>query len=385
MSEWVRYCRGKGIELQLRAKYFFINMKPRLTARGGSAGAILILLSCLASFYTAGRLWQDAKMRQILLDLARQKAKETAVTVEDSFKLLDFREKEKRLASLEMELAAAKMKGYASDTAYSVNGTGPGRYLAVIGINTGFGQKNRRDSLRSTWMPTGPALAAFEKEKRIILRFTVGRSANRGDVLDKAIDEENVVTKDFLILEDHEEGYDELPKKTKLFFSMAIARWDADFFLKIDDDVYINLDRLGAMLAAHQHKARVYLGCMKSGEVFTEAGQKWHEPEWWKFGDAKFYFRHATGQVYGLSKALAQYVSVNREILHEYRNEDVSLGSWMLGLDAAFEDDRRLCCSSEGDCARRTGAEQCIAVFDWRCSGICNSVERMKGVHSECS
>lgn len=71
-------------------------------------------------------------------------------------------------------------------------------------------------------------------------------------------------------------------------------------------------DELGSMLATHAAKPNVYVGCMKSGEIFTEPSQKWHEPEWWKFGDSKTYFRHATGQVYGITKNVAYYISINR-------------------------------------------------------------------------
>lgn len=40
---------------------------------------------------------------------------------------------------------------------------------------------------------------------------------------------------------------------------------------------------------------------------------KYHEPEFWKFGeDGNKYFRHATGQIYAISKDLATYISINR-------------------------------------------------------------------------
>jgi hypothetical protein len=71
-------------------------------------------------------------------------------------------------------------------------------------------------------------------------------------------------------------------------------------------------DELGTMLATHAEKPNMYVGCMKSGEIFTEPTQKWNEPEWWKFGDSKTYFRHATGQVYGITKNVAYYISINR-------------------------------------------------------------------------
>ncbi|KAI7983039.1 WD repeat-containing protein 44 [Camellia lanceoleosa] len=35
---------------------------------------------------------------------------------------------------------------------------------------------------------------------------------------------------------------EELPKKTKLFFAHAAENWDAEFYAKVNDDVYINID-----------------------------------------------------------------------------------------------------------------------------------------------
>lgn len=42
-------------------------------------------------------------------------------------------------------------------------------------------------------------------------------------------------------------------------------------------------------------------------------GVKYYEPEYWKFGEiGNKYFRHATGQLYALSKDLATYISINQ-------------------------------------------------------------------------
>lgn len=72
------------------------------------------------------------------------------------------------------------------------------------------------------------------------MTFTLPRSANRGDSLDRQVEEENRETQDFMIL-DHVEGYDELPIKTQIYFRTAIQTWDADFYFKVDDDVFISL------------------------------------------------------------------------------------------------------------------------------------------------
>ena len=70
---------------------------------------------------------------------------------------------------------------------------------------------------------------------------------------------------------------------------------------------------LTARLAKYRARPRVYVGCMKSGPVLSQRGVKYHEPEYWKFGDVgNKYFRHATGQIYAVSKDLAAYISVNQ-------------------------------------------------------------------------
>lgn len=38
--------------------------------------------------------------------------------------------------------------------------------------------------------------------------------------------------------------------------------------------------------------------------------------------------------------------SLSRHILHRYANEDVSLGSWFIGLDVEHIDERSLCCGT---------------------------------------
>ncbi|XP_045814989.1 hydroxyproline O-galactosyltransferase HPGT1-like isoform X2 [Trifolium pratense] len=60
----------------------------------------------------------------------------------------------------------------------------------------------------------------------------------------------------------------------------------------------------------------------------------------------KKYFRHASGEVYVISKALTQFISINRFILRTYAHNDVSTGSWFIGLDVMHIDENKFCCSS---------------------------------------
>ncbi|KAG5593313.1 hypothetical protein H5410_043827 [Solanum commersonii] len=64
------------------------------------------------------------------------------------------------------------------------------------------------------------------------------------------------------------------------------------------------------------------------------------------------YFRHASGEIFAISKALAQFISINRSILRSYAHDDVSAGSWFIGLDVKYVDEGKFCCSSwsSGNC-----------------------------------
>lgn len=41
--------------------------------------------------------------------------------------------------------------------------------------------------------------------------------------------------------EDHEEAQEELPKKAKFFFSTAVQNWNAEFYVKVDDNIDLDL------------------------------------------------------------------------------------------------------------------------------------------------
>lgn len=298
---------------------------------------------------------------------------------------------DKTISNLEMELASAKAAQESLKSGAPVSedmkiseSNGRRRYLMVIGINTAFSSRKRRDSVRATWMPQGEKRKKLEEEKGVIIRFVIGHGATTGGILDRAIEAEDSKHGDFLRL-DHVEGYLELSAKTKTYFATAVNLWDADFYIKVDDDVHVNIATLGETLIRHRSKPRVYIGCMKSGPVLAQKGVRYHEPEYWKFGETgNKYFRHATGQLYAVSKDLATYIATNKNVLHKYANEDVSLGAWFIGLDVEHIDDRRLCCGTT-DCEWKAQAgNACVASFDWTCSGICRSAERIKEVHKKC-
>eukprot|EP00262_Sarcandra_glabra_P006872 TRINITY_DN19431_c0_g1_i1.p1 TRINITY_DN19431_c0_g1~~TRINITY_DN19431_c0_g1_i1.p1 ORF type:complete len:359 (+),score=66.16 TRINITY_DN19431_c0_g1_i1:28-1104(+) len=327
-------------------------MKPQ-QAKSSQSSAVTSLLmaffASLACLYVAGRLWQDAENRILLTNLLSKNSysgqRPKILSVEDKLMTLGCKDMGRRMVEAEMDLTLAKSQGYLRNQLQQNGSLSGQKLLAVIGVYTGFGSRLKRNTFRSSWMPKGDALRKLE-EKGVVIRFVIGRSANRGDSLDHNIDDENRRMKDFLILEGHEEALEELPKKAKFFFSAAVETWDAEFYVKIDDNFNLDLDGLIGILESHRGKLGVYMGCMKSGDVVSEVGKSWYEPEWWKFGDEKSYFRHAAGSLFILSKNLARYINLNSASLQTYAHDDISVGSWMMGLEATYVDDNRLCCSS---------------------------------------
>ncbi|XP_024026947.1 hydroxyproline O-galactosyltransferase HPGT1 [Morus notabilis] len=311
----------------------------------------LALFATMAAVYVAGRLWQDAEDRVYLmqeLDKTTSQGDHSTISVDGTLQVITCREHQKKLTALEKELVAAREEGFVPKSLSKHDEARPRKeLLAVIGIITTFGRRKNRDAIRKAWMPTGSALKKLADKKGIIVRFVIGRSSKREDSLDGEIDRENKHTNDFIVLDDQEESPEKRSKKIMAFLVHAVENWEAEFFVKVNDDVFVNIDALGAMLSTYLEKSRIYVGCMKSGEVFSEPTNRWYEPDWWKFGNAKSYFRHASSDIYAISRALAQYVSVNKFILRTYAHDDISAGSWFIGLDVKHIDERKFCCSSQ--------------------------------------
>ena len=70
--------------------------------------------------------------------------------------LWSIRTLDKTISNLEMELASAKASQESMlNGAPMSESTGKWKYFMVIGINTAFSSRKRRDSVRATWMPQG--------------------------------------------------------------------------------------------------------------------------------------------------------------------------------------------------------------------------------------
>ncbi|KAM7490539.1 hypothetical protein LguiA_033460 [Lonicera macranthoides] len=241
------------------------------------------------------------------------------------------------------------------------------KLLGFVGIQTGFSSRGRRDALRSTWFPSdADELVRLEQATGLAFRFVIGRAkeANKMEELEKEIDKYN----DFMLI-DVEEEYLKLPYKTLAYFKAAFELFNADYYVKADDDIYLRPDRLATLLAKERAHPLTYIGCMKKGPVFTDPKFKWYEKSGHLIG--KEYFLHAYGPIYVLSAEVVASIAIARN----NSNEDVTIGSWMLAMNVHHEDNRAIC---DPRCTHTS-----IAVWDIpKCSGLCNPAVRMKELHN---
>lgn len=261
--------------------------------------------------------------------------------------------------------------------------------LAVIAINTGFASIAGRNLLRSTWVPRGAHLRELEHKSGIVIRFVIGRSDQADDAMERKVQAEMKQHSDIMRV-DSTDTYADLASKTLKLFSQLPEKYDASFYFKVDDDVLINLPSLEKYLLERRHEGNLYLGCMKSGPVLTDRKFKWFEPDSWRFGDGQSggqpqYMRHASGQFYGVSAPIARWISRNAAILHKYANEDITVGTWLVGLNVEFVNERRMCCLNEEHCNKlNSKGRDCLGFYEMACHGMCDPHVRLPELHKAC-
>ncbi|XP_077211791.1 putative beta-1,3-galactosyltransferase 12 isoform X2 [Tasmannia lanceolata] len=246
------------------------------------------------------------------------------------------------------------------------------KLLGFVGIQTGFSSSGRRASLRKTWFPSDPdSLLRLEQATGLAFRFVIGRAkdAKKMADLEKEVEKYN----DFVLI-DIEEDYLKLPYKTLAFFKAAFDLFEADFYVKADDDIYLRPDRLATLLAKERPHPFTYIGCMKKGPVITDPKMKWYEKSGHLIGNE--YFLHAYGPIYALSAEVVAALAASRiQSMRIFSNEDVTVGSWMLAMNVNHEDNRAIC---DPRCTPTS-----IAVWDIpKCSGLCDPTKRLRELHN---
>jgi galactosylxylosylprotein 3-beta-galactosyltransferase len=231
----------------------------------------------------------------------------------------------------------------------------------------------RRAALRATWFPPSQrALDELQAASGLVVRFVIGHSADAA--AEGAVRSEAAAHGGFLRLP-LQEGYDSLTNKTLTFLRHVAATYDAAYVIKADDDVYLRLDRVPPAVAQWGAAGADYVGCMKTGPIYTSRSQRWFEPQYAVLG-GKSYFAHCWGTLYALSGgAAAAVAAMPPGAMRFFANEDVTVGAWMLALNVRHLDDRRLCQTACNEAA--------VAVYDMpQCAGLCDAAARLPELHA---
>ncbi|CAI7877541.1 unnamed protein product, partial [Closterium sp. NIES-53] len=89
-----------------------------------------------------------------------------------------------------------------------------------------------------------------------------------------------------------------------VYFTSLFKLYEAEFYVKADDDIYLIPERLSSLIARPRDSPRTYLGCFKRGSVITDPKKRWFEPKSELLGS--HYFAHAFGSIYSLSYGVVQ-------------------------------------------------------------------------------
>ena len=242
---------------------------------------------------------------------------------------------------------------------------------AVILVQSEPQNQDRRNAIRKTWAKT-------VSESDIIVNFIVD---NRFSGPHKGMVDKELATYTDMVPVDLQISKSQYADRMLHGLYYAVKKYDASFYFISHDNMLIFPDNLGKFLKPLAGKGNIYMGCMKSGQVVTDEESPWFEKDFWRFGDKPSkstnpqYPRHATGNLYGFSSAVARHLARSREVLQIYANEDTTVGAWMLGLQVTYIDDKLFCCdvSSCNAGSKTPHDKKCMAYVEGNCDGVCNS------------
>ncbi|KAI8106833.1 hypothetical protein M9434_001487 [Picochlorum sp. BPE23] len=264
----------------------------------------------------------------------------------------------------------------------SLEGSETPEYTAVILVQSDAQNADKRMAIRKTW-------GSAKQQKTTLVKFLVDNRFS-GPHKEKVQQEYEAHGKDLILMD---AGVSKSLGADRVLFGLqrAVKQFDARYYFISKDTMLVFPERLEKFLKPFRNQGNLYLGCMKSGAVVTEPGSSWFEKDSWRFGDKPDedsniqYPRHASGDFYGFTRAIARHLARSRQVLQAYANEDTSVGAWMLGLQISHKDEGVFCCStSECSPEKMTGhGTKCIAFNDASCThGMCD--HPMEYYYREC-
>ncbi|CAI5950064.1 unnamed protein product, partial [Closterium sp. NIES-64] len=179
------------------------------------------------------------------------------------------------------------------------------RVVGLVGVFTDFSSRERRSLLRDTWFPATPEEhARLEAEAGLVFRFIIGHGTSAEE--EEQLQVENSTHGDLLRIDVDEADFN-ANRKALVYFTSLFKLYEAEFYVKADDDIYLIPDRLASLVAMPRKSPRTYLGCFKNGAVVTNPDMSEFEPNSRLLGPQ--YFLHAYSNIYSLSYGVVKILN----------------------------------------------------------------------------
>uniref|UniRef100_A0A0N5ALE0 Ubiquitin-conjugating enzyme E2 J2 n=1 Tax=Syphacia muris TaxID=451379 RepID=A0A0N5ALE0_9BILA len=218
----------------------------------------------------------------------------------------------------------------------------PMTYL-LVAIMSHANNSVERTIIRDTWLKLSSkgnhlfSIMELQTESVLTVRhvFAVGTKNLPPNTMEH-IEEEQGLYGDLLLLDTLVDTYANLSRKTLWTIDALCKKYDFKFLLKVDSDSFVRLGSFLQELRSIEHPY-LYWGFL-DGRARPRRKGKWAEKEW---VICDRYLPYQLGGGYVLAYSLADFISRNKDLLKLYRNEDVSVGAWLAGLNVKYVHDPR--------------------------------------------
>ena len=183
------------------------------------------------------------------------------------------------------------------------------------------GNRGKRETARETWM------RYFDAEKiKLTVRFVIGTKVLSSDKI-KTLEEEEKTYRDLVLAKDLRDGYDNLPAKNLKAMQWAYnTSLNYDYYMKVDDDSYVQVTLLDRALRQQNCSKKLYMGFFYGYMPVLRSGRN-QELDWFL---CQVFVPYAAGPGYILSRDVVEIILNVSSRIKLYNNEDVATGTWLV-------------------------------------------------------
>ena len=171
----------------------------------------------------------------------------------------------------------------------------------------------------------------------ITVKFVVGTLGLNENILSNLV-KEQAKFGDLVMLKDHKESYNELPKKVQYVMQWADRYAQFDYLVKADNDAVVLVDNMLNGLKDLGCPRDLYWGCclFRNGVVYENG--YWKDPTWYF---CESYLPYCAGPGYVIGRQVVQAIARYGNNYKHSRLEDATLGLWISPYRLTRKSDRK--------------------------------------------